>query len=133
MLINKMLTAKKTKSVQGFTLVECVIAMVVGLIGLLAIYSLIFLSVQIQAFSKDMSVANSLARAKIEELKNSSRAVGGSLTANNSGYYDSPSTKYYRRWQITDDAMGTQTIRVRVIHNASGPFMVEANLTTRMK
>jgi prepilin-type N-terminal cleavage/methylation domain-containing protein len=120
------------RSAGGFTLIECVIAMVVGLVGLLAIYTLIFTSVQIQTFSRNLSVANSFARAKVEELKNSSRTTGGNLDANTSGYFDLPSAKYIRRWQITNDPMGTQTVQVRVIQSDSGPFIVETNLVTRM-
>lgn len=114
-------------------MIECVIAMVISLIGLLAIYTLIFTSVRIQALSRELSLANSFAREKVEELKNSSRTVGGGVNSNVNGYYDSPSTKYIRRWQISDDLMGTQTVTVRVIPSVPDALMPDANLVTRME
>lgn len=128
-----MLRITQKKKENGFTLIECVIAMVVSLIGLLAIFTLIFTSVRIQILSKDMSLANSFAREKIEELKNSSRTAGGDVATNVNGYFDTPAPKFIRRWRITTDAMGTQTVAVRVVPTVQDALIPDANLVTRME
>ena len=117
----------------GFTLIECVIAMVVALVGLLAIYTLILMAVQTQTVSRDLEIANSFARAKVEELENSTRTAGGDLNANAVGYFDNPSAQYVRRWQVSDDTMGTQTVSVRLVPNRPDMRLPESLLVTRMK
>jgi prepilin-type N-terminal cleavage/methylation domain-containing protein len=123
----------KKKESKGYTLIECVIAMVVSLVGLLAIYSLVFTSVRIQILSREMSLTNSYAREKVEELKNSSRVVGGGVDSNVLGYFDTPSPKYVRRWQISGDTVGTQTVTVRVLPTVTDTLMPDATLVTRME
>jgi prepilin-type N-terminal cleavage/methylation domain-containing protein len=120
------------KDSQGFTLVECVIAMVLVTVGLLAIFSLLTVCLRTEVISRELGTANSLSRFKIEELKNSSRLAGGSLTTDVTGYFDNPSFKYTRRWQISADAMGSQTVSVVMIPNVQGALLPEVKLTTRM-
>jgi Tfp pilus assembly protein PilW len=131
-LINKMRNTIN-KSEKGATLVDSVIAMVVSLIGIVAVYSLVIVSLQTQAISKDLASANSFARAKVEELKNRTRTAGGDLTTNAVGYFDTPSPDYTRRWQIADDTIGSQTVSVRVIPTVQTPLVIEVNLMTRMR
>ena len=116
----------------GFTLIECVIAIVLVTIGMAAVFSLLTACVKTEVVSREMGTVNSLTRAKIEELKNSERNVGGSLTSNVTGYFDNPSAKYVRRWQVSADAMGTQTVTVVMIPTAPGNVLPEVKLTTRM-
>lgn len=123
----------KENDTKGFTLVECVIAMVLTLIGLSAVLSLLVFCLRTEVFSRELATANSLARLKIEELANSPRTSGGSLTTNYPGYSDNPNTRYIRRWQISDDPVGTQTVVVVMIPNASVTALSEVRLTTRMK
>jgi prepilin-type N-terminal cleavage/methylation domain-containing protein len=120
------------KKSEGFTLVECVIAMVLVTVGLLAIFSLLTVCLRTEVISRELGTANSLSRLKIEELKNSPRVAGGSLTSNVTGYFDNPSFKYTRRWQISADSMGTQTVVVLMIPKVSGAPLSEVRLTTRM-
>jgi prepilin-type N-terminal cleavage/methylation domain-containing protein len=117
----------------GFTLIECVIAIVLILVGLLAVFSLVVYSVKTQSMSRDLVTANSLARQKIEELKNATRTAGGSLTANINGYYDNPSSSFIRRWQISSDSVGTQTVSVTVVPSIPNTLMPEVALTTKMR
>jgi prepilin-type N-terminal cleavage/methylation domain-containing protein len=117
----------------GFTLIECVIAIVLILVGLLAVFSLVVYSVKTQSMSRDLVTANSLARQKIEELKNATRTAGGSLTANTNGYYDNPSSSFIRRWQISSDSVGTQTVSVTVVPSIPNTLMPEVALTTKMR
>ncbi len=125
-----MLKEKKTK---GFTLIECVIALVIGMIGFTGVFSLLAVCVRTEITSNEMATANALARAKIEDLKNSTRTVGGSLTSNTTNYFDTPNTNYVRRWQITTDSMGTQTVTVALIPTQTVANLSRVNITTRMK
>jgi prepilin-type N-terminal cleavage/methylation domain-containing protein len=124
-------SAKREQS--GFTLIECVIAIVLILVGLLAVYSLVVYSVQTQKMSSDLIKANSLARQKVEELRNTTRAAGGSLTSNTTNYFDTPSSEYVRRWQITADSIGTQTISVTVVPAVSSTLQAQVLITTKMR
>jgi prepilin-type N-terminal cleavage/methylation domain-containing protein len=116
---------------RGFTLVECMVAMVITVIGLLAALTLIAFSIRNYTFSSDLAIANSLAKAKIEELRNISQAPGGDLTANSAGYFDQPTDKFTRRWQITADSMGTQTLSVKISPAYSGLLVPDVDLKTR--
>lgn len=125
----------KENDTKGFTLIECVIAMVLTLIGLSAVLSLLAFCLRTEVFSRELATANSLARLKIEELANSPspRTPGGNLTTNSKDYSDNPNTRYIRRWQISDDPVGTQTVVVVMMPNASETALSEVRLTTRMK
>lgn len=113
---------------KGFTLIECMIAMVITTVGLLAVSGLMVVGIRLQTESRDAIAANSLARAKIEEIQNysptaSQRARGGSLTSNTTNYSDTSDARFQRRWQIenspTDTGVpaGTQRITVILIPN----------------
>jgi prepilin-type N-terminal cleavage/methylation domain-containing protein len=123
---------KEKTDVKGFTLIECVIAMVLAVAGFSAIFGLLTICLRTELVSREMSAANSLTRLKMEELKNSTRAAGGSLTANTTNYFDAPNAKYTRRWQISDDSMGTQTVVVLMTPTVAGALLPEVRLTTRM-
>jgi prepilin-type N-terminal cleavage/methylation domain-containing protein len=122
---------KITNCQRGFSLIECLITMVITTIGLLAVVSLIAVGISLQTESRDATTANSFARAKMEELQNyaptaTQRARGGSLTSDVSNYNDAPDVRYRRRWQIetypTDAGVpaGTQRITIMVIANEGG-------------
>jgi prepilin-type N-terminal cleavage/methylation domain-containing protein len=119
------------KDERGFTLIECIVAMVVTVVGLLAALTLITYAVKSYTVSSDLAITNSLAKAKIEELRNTSQAPGGNLTNNTTGYFDQPTSKFIRRWQITADSMGTQTVSVAVTPAYPGVLLPEVNLRTR--
>jgi type IV pilus assembly protein PilV len=117
----------------GFTLIECVIAIVLILIGLLAVYSLVVYSVNTQLRSGNLIKANSLARQKIEELKNLNKVAGGSLTTNTTNYFDTPSTEFIRRWQISDDPAGLKAITVTVVPSIPSTLQPQVSITTKMQ
>jgi Tfp pilus assembly protein PilV len=113
-----------SKSEIGFTLIECLFAMVITTIGLLAVVGLMAVGIRLQTESRDATAANSLARAKIEELQNyastaTQRAGGGSLTSNVASYNDSPDSRYQRRWLIetnpTDAGVPANIQRITVV------------------
>ena len=115
----------------GFTLIECLIAMVITTFGLLAVSGLMGVGIRLQTESRDAIAANSLAKAKLEELQNyaptaSQRARGGSLTSNVTNYNDSPDARFQRRWLIetnpTDAGVpaNAQRITVVIVANNTG-------------
>ena len=114
----------KSRRQSGFTLIECLIAMVITTVGLLAVAGLMAVGIRLQTDSRDAISANSLAKAKIEELQNytptvTQRARGGSLTSNIASYNDSPDSRYQRRWLIetnpTDAGVPANTQRITVV------------------
>ena len=118
---------------RGFTLIECIVAMVITVVGLLAVLTLIAYATKIYTMSGDLAIANSLAKDKIEELQNKSQSTGGNLTNNTTDYFDQPNSKFIRRWQITADSMGTRTLSVTVMPAYPGVLLPEVNLRTRKK
>ncbi len=118
------LNRKITRKQKGFTLIECLIAMVITTIGLVAVAGLIAIGIRLQTEARDSTAANSLARAKIEELQNyapnaAQRTRGGSLTANVANYNDAPDNRYSRRWLIethpADPGVPANTQRITVV------------------
>ncbi len=115
---------------KGFSLIECLIAMVITTVGLLAVAGLIAIGIRLQTDSRDAITATSLAKAKTEELQNysptsSQRIRGGSSTTNVTNYNDLPDDRFRRRWQIEEYPSGAgvpqgmQRITVSVIANRS--------------
>ena len=102
-------------------------------IGLLASYSLIVYAVRNYSMSRDLVIANSLAKAKIEEISNSPQPTGGSLANNVTGYFDSPTDRFIRRWQINSNSFGTKTINVTIIMRGPGVLLPDVNVATRIR
>lgn len=107
--------------------------MVVALVGIAGVYGLVVSSISTEITSRNLAKANSIARAKTEELRNVPRTNGGSLTSDVSGYNDSPIAGYTRRWQISNDAIGTKIVQVTVIPNTPSIILPQVEITTRMK
>ena len=112
-----------TKRHGGFTLIEIVIALFVLITALLALISTTVIVVKSNTFSQTMTTATTLAKDKMEQLKNTAYAslTGGTdyakpdstvLTASTS------ETTYTRTWTVTNDgtpAAGMKTITVSVV------------------
>jgi Tfp pilus assembly protein PilV len=123
---------KQKTNTKGFTIIECVIAMILTVTGFMAVFSLLAVCVRTEVIAREMTAANALSRLKMEELKNSARTSGGSLTNDVANYFDNPNPRYKRRWQISTDSMGTQTVVVLMVPNASSTPLSEVRLITRM-
>ena len=127
-----MMRSHNNKSTErGFSLIECLIAMVITTIGLLAVAGLMAVGIRLQTESRDATAANALAKAKLEQLENyaptaAQRAAGGSITANVANYNDEPDPKFLRRWLIETSATnaavpaGTQRISISIVSNRPG-------------
>ena len=120
---------------KGLTLIECLVAMVVTMIGLLAVFQLVALSVNIENFSYRSIEANNLAINKIEELKVGSLTNGGSLTSSISGYSDTTRPDYIVRWQISDGSAGVSTkyVTVQIIPQNTGIKYASVKLETLIR
>ena len=110
------------RSDKGFTLVEVLVSLVVLSVGLLSVSGMIVYGVRQQSFSRDVTVMNSMARAKIERLRvtepgNVERANGGDLNSNVADHFDTPpgTTGFVRRWVLATGPAGTQDLTVAVI------------------
>lgn len=127
------ITEMNTKYSKGFTLVECCIALIMTVIGLLASYSLMVYAVRNYSMSRDLVVANSLAKAKVEELSNKLQQDGGSLDNNVNGYFDYPSGNFVRRWRISSDSLGIKIVNVTIIPRTQGTLLPQVNIATRIQ
>lgn len=103
----------------GFSLLECVIAILIVAIGLLAVAALSAVATQGEVFAFNSTDASALAASKVEELKAGTLTNGGSLTSNTTGYSDTPSWYFHRRWTISDGPAGTKEINVVVVPQVS--------------
>ena len=83
----------------GFSLLECVIALFVVAVGLLAVAALAAVATQGETFAFNSTDAAALAGSKMEELKAGALTNGGSLTSNAAGYSDIPSGYHFRKWK----------------------------------
>ena len=104
----------------GFTLVEVLVAMLVTVVGVVAVTIMVLYGVRLQTLSRDGTMATSLAKAKVEELHMlpaaaPERQVGGSLTNNDADHFDQPVDYFTRRWVVAAGPAGTQDITVAVL------------------
>lgn len=113
--------SKENSSQAGLSLVECAFAMIVTMVGVMALSGLIAYGMRLQVVSRHATAANALAKAKIEELRtispnvaNSARAPGGSLTENLGNHFDFCDGGFTRRWEVTAGPAGTQMVTVIV-------------------
>jgi Tfp pilus assembly protein PilV len=120
---------------RGLTLIECLVAMVITMIGVLAVFQLVALSVNIESFSYRSIEANNLAVNKIEEIKVGTLTNGGSLTSNVSGYSDTSNSNYIVRWQISDGSAGVDTkyLVVEVTPKNTGVNHAQVKLETLIR
>lgn len=87
---------------RGFTLVEIVVAICILTIALLSLVSVSVMVIKGNSFSKTMTTATTLAKDKMEELKNTAyRSL-----ANGS---DTREAIYTRTWTVIPDPTGTPT------------------------
>ena len=114
---------------KGFSLVELVIALMMLTFGLLSLASAMASTIVGQRVSSSRGELTVVAEAKLDELRGiastiatdplrAQLAVGGSITANVTGYRDSVQTAdnrwYHRRWVISNGIAGTRRVTIRV-------------------
>lgn len=111
------------KNHRGFSLLETMLAMLIMLMILLSVAQLFAMSVAVNKAADDITQVTSLASEMVERLKvrgYDGLTAGGSLDADTTGYFDTPSVddddaaEFTRRWLLTDNGDHMQ-IDVRVI------------------
>lgn len=121
------------KRAAGFSLLECVIAIVIVAVGLLAVAALSAVAIQGENFAFSSTQATILASGKVEELKVGTLTNGGSLTTNATGYSDTPNIYFFRRWQIADGPAGTKEITVAVVPQAAADKVRTTQIKTLVR
>ena len=106
------MTVSRLRNNNGFTLVEIIVAMGILTIALLGLVSVTVMVIKGNSFSKTMTTATTLAKYKMEQLKNTSYAslAGGT---------DTVESIYTRTWTVTNDSPATsmKTVVVTVQWN----------------
>ena len=125
----------RAQSEVGFTLIELMIAIVVIVIGVLAMSSVTATTIRQQDVSAARTDMAALADNKFEDLRGFAGAVvrtadtmqlvpGGNLAANVANYNDAVTERgrtYTRRWIVTAGVGGTRDVTIRIIPPAMGP------------
>ena len=130
-------TKRKASRQTGFTLVETLVAMVVFVVGVMAVSLLILHGIQLQVSSRVATTASAFAKQKAEQLRSldsddPQRAIGGDLDSNVADHFDvPPGDASIRRWVVTAGPAGTQSITVAVIPTKPGvrPVQLRVLLT----
>ena len=116
--------AERRGSESGFTLIEVMIAVFILVTALLGIISTTVIVIQSNTLSKTMTTATTLARDRIETLKNTSFISLPSVAAAASGPVVSDSITYTRTctapWLNNDPSTNMRRITVSVVWNWRG-------------
>lgn len=109
------MTITSLRNHKGFTLVEIMVAMFILTIALLGLISVTVIVIKGNSFSKTITTATTLAKDKLEQLKNTDydSLAGGA---------DTVESIYTRTWTITNNspAAGMKTIQVIVVWDWQG-------------
>ncbi len=97
------------KNKKGFTLLECMVAMLILAVGLLGMAKLQYNTINGNAYSKQATIATTLVQSKLEDLKMQKLAslASGNDTAVQNGI------TYQRSWAVTGSS-DTRTVTVTV-------------------
>jgi len=110
----------------GLTLVEVMVALFLIAIGLLAVAPMFMHAMEGNAAGGDFGTVGALALDRMELLRGQaylSLPAGGSLTANQNGYFDTSNPGFIVRWEIINNntPAGTKIINVRAIATRQAP------------
>lgn len=119
---------------EGFSLVETVVAMLVGTAALISLAAVMVSSTQVQRMTLSRMEMTTLGEAKFDRLRAAVALrsadtvqlnVGGSLTsdvANHNEQVTSARGRLYQlRWQVAAGVTGTREVTLRVAPLAKGP------------
>ena len=108
---------------RGFTLLEIIIAIFILVVGLLGVVTVTYMVIHGNSFSKTMTTATTLAKDKMEELKNMNYSSLPPDTC--STCTDTLQAIYTRTWAVSNSpATGMKTVVVTVTWNWKGAHSV---------
>jgi prepilin-type N-terminal cleavage/methylation domain-containing protein len=108
----------------GFTLIEVLVAMVILTVALVALAGLMAITLRMQMLGRNETAAVRLIQSKIDEIVNinfsttTTANVGGSLTSDATGYFDTPTNSGFKRRWLVETITGETKVRrltVRII------------------
>jgi len=97
------------KNKKGFTLLECMVAMLILSIGLLGMAKMMYTTINTNSYSKQATIATTMVQAKMEDLKKQDLA---NLSAGNDTLSRHGVT-YQRSWTV-EGTGNTRTLTVTV-------------------
>ena len=106
---------------------EVLLALVVIVIGVMAVASMMVLAIRLQVLSRDTTLAIGLAEVKLEELRymdpaDPERTLGGDLNSNVVDHFENANGNLFTvRWKIDPGPINTQDITIGVVTNALNP------------
>ncbi len=115
---------RRRNSKNGFSLIEVLIALLVTVIGVLAVSTMVVLAIRLQMLSRDTTLAIGLAEGKLEELRymdpaDPERTLGGDLNSNAVDHFENSNGNLFTvRWKIDPGPINTQDITVGVVTNS---------------
>jgi type II secretory pathway pseudopilin PulG len=121
----------------GFSLVEAMVASLVLTVGLVGLLQLLAVATVMHSDARQATSATLLAQSKIDELMKLNLATapavqeGGSISANEANYFDTPEDGVTRRWLVEPGPVGnTRLLTVKVINKGGRVYGREQQLTT---
>ena len=119
----KTMTISGLRNQKGFTLLEIMVAMAILTIALLSLVSVTVMVIKGNSFSKTMTTATTLAKDKLEQLKDTAYGSSSGYSSLGGGA-DTVGVIYTRTWTVPDPdnppPPNMQTIRVMVQWNWQG-------------
>lgn len=101
----------------GFSLVEILVAMLVLGFAMLAVVPLFVQSARATASAGEIGNLTAVVSQRMEALRDTeftTLTAGGSLAANETGFFDASDPDYLVRWTVTDDASPPTRKTIRV-------------------
>jgi prepilin-type N-terminal cleavage/methylation domain-containing protein len=133
-------SSPSASSQRGFTLVEVIVAMLICVVGIVAMAGLLAITLRMQQLGRNSTSAVRMAQDKIDELSamnfNTSAQIGcgGSLTTNTADHNDVPvvngaNMPYTRRWLVQAGPDADPQLRMVTIRLI--PNNVDRNVATQ--
>jgi type IV pilus assembly protein PilV len=111
------------KNINGFTLLEVMIALVILAVGLLGLASLQVMAIKGNSYGQEMTVASTMAQNQLEQLRRTTGAL-----ANGTDYpIDQNGIRYTRAWIIDANQPQTGMNTVTITISWTGPTGTGAN------
>lgn len=119
----------------GFSLIEVVFAASILVVGLLSLAQLLAVTIRAETMARNGAEATRVAQGKLDELMKANfdtnpavqiTPVGtDSLASNVANYFDTPTPRTIRRWQVSAGPATTRILTVRVlVANGTTTFRV---------